>query len=162
MLDNQTRSKFKLPDEHLFKETPAPPRIVEQFKADFDAGAPSATRVKFSTGFYAAVSARRLGKVKLEGLARESRSLPFKAGYDLGWQWQPRLETTLEQQAKMDECFRLWIGTHTGTDTSINDEATAALAAQRGQVLDTTVEDRTGGAPGQPDGDFAPDVELPL
>lgn len=137
--------------EHLFQAIAAPPRILEEFNGNFDAGAPSATRVKFSTGFYAAVKHRRQGKLKLEGVAHSARSAPFQAGYDLGWLLGRGLETTLEQQAKMDECFRSWIGAHTGADTSINDEATAELHQRQGHV-DASLEERVGGADdGAPD-----------
>lgn len=131
-------------DEHLFKAQPAPERALVDFK-NIDPGAPSPVRVKFSTGFYAAVKTRRLGKPQLAGLEKSARSAPFQAGYDLGWQSQPGLETQVAQTAKMDECFRAWLGLRHGADISINDEATALLHTRNGHV-DATREQRTGGS----------------
>lgn len=121
----------KTPDNDLFKKVPAPPPEALVDLKTLTPGAPSPTRVKFSLGFNAAIRHQKTTKIKLDGVHRAERSPAFLAGYDLGWLFGPKLifdaAETSAYSAKLDECYRAWLGTYSGTSTTANQEAVAEL-----------------------------------
>jgi hypothetical protein len=91
--------------------------------ADFtnlDASAANPVRAKFMSGFNSGVRHQREGTQNLEGISRASRSVPFLTGYDAGRIAHRirKLETSQQVTQALDEAWKLYISTHTGTDMS--------------------------------------------